>query len=117
MIKPLSQIQRLRELLEAQEGEAMQSQYPQPSPKVVVEKVKVEERPEPPTLLQKPSKRPKSIEGFTLGDILLLQADGGLDVEAEEWLALKNIPNPDGSMRMPNVKALMRRGQRKSDNA
>ena len=115
MIKPLSQIQKLRELLWLQEAEAMQSQYPQPSPKVVIEKPKVEDKPEPPTL-QKPSngKRPKNIEGLTLGDILLLQADGGLDLEAEEWLSMKRIPDPRGGPRLPNLKALARRAQRLS---
>lgn len=119
MPEPLWKIERLRELLSQQEAEAMQSQYSQPSPKVVIEKPKVEDKPEPPTL-QKPSngdKRPKSIEGLTLGEILLLQADGGLDPEAEGWLSLKSIPNPDNSMRMPNLKALMRRAQRKSENS
>jgi hypothetical protein len=114
VIKPLSQIARLRELLEAQEAEGMQSLYPQPSQKVVIEKVKVEPPP-----LQKPrnGERPPRLKGLSVGDILVMQADGELTLEEEEWLSLKSIPNPDGSMRMPNIKALMRRTQVKSDNA
>lgn len=120
MIRPLWQIDRLRELLSQQEAEAMQSQYSQPSPKVVIEKTHSETTtpasPEPATLLKPDNgERPERLKGLSVGEILTMQADNDLTPQEEEWLSYKSIPT-DNSMRMPCLKALMRRAQRKSEN-
>jgi len=39
--------------------------------------------------LQVPGQRPKSLEGLSVGDIFILEADGGLDAEAEKWWRLR----------------------------
>lgn len=116
MIQPLWKIERLRQLLAQQEAEAMQSHYPQASPKVTVERAKVEEKPEPPTL-QKPDngERPARLRGLTVAEILMMQGDGDLTPQEETWLSYKTIPDGNGFPRMPNLRALARRAQRTSE--
>jgi|GEM_PF-3334725 len=57
-----------------------------------------------------PYRRPASLEGMTLDEILILQCDGGLDSEAQEWLSYKNIPSKNGQITLPNLKYILTRG-------
>ena len=109
MSDTMTAIEKLKSLLKANESEKLETpallDSSGTSPKVNTPTGQV-------TLSRDPDARPKSLEGLRLLDILLLQADGFLDLEAEEWLSLKNIPNPDGSWRPPNLLALQRARQR-----
>jgi hypothetical protein len=113
MNEVLSKLERLRELIKGKEA---QTETPAPLEPSINESAPPE--PERVTLATfDPDKRPKSLEGLSVGEILLLEQDGGLDPEAEEWVSLKNIPNPDGSIRLPNIRALARRAKRLSGDS
>jgi hypothetical protein len=64
-----------------------------------------------------PDARPEALKGLSWGEIVALQADGRLTPAEEEWLSFKDIPDPRGGVRMPNLKALARRAQRAKLNS
>jgi hypothetical protein len=99
--------QKLRQLLQRSEAETTPAQS-----------LPCSEEQEPAPKTFDPNARPPRLAGLSWGEIVTLQSDGNFLTEAEEeWLSFKNVPNPDGSMRMPNIKALMRRTHRESEKS
>ena len=58
-----------------------------------------------------PDRRPASLEGCSCQDIVLLETDGLLSRDEEDWFSTKSVPNPHGNYQYPNIKAILRRNQ------
>ena len=108
----LPSIERLRELMKAKEAQEPEP----PAPLDSSEPIK-KENAQPERLTEKSwlERRPKAFEGLSWREIVLLEADEGLDPESLEWLSMKQVPSPYRGLRLPNLKALQRAGQRLSE--
>ena len=62
-----------------------------------------------------PYQRPRSLEGLSWEQIVILECDGHLSRAEEEWLSRRSPPTRDGSIRFPSLKSILERSKYNGD--
>ena len=104
---------RLRQLLEEQK--VSRPPEPSPAPPPVNVTTIASPPPEEHTADQEaPLRRPKSLEGMSIAELLTARADGELTEEEQDWLdSRQNMPEFYGGSGMPNLSYILKKGRRR----
>jgi hypothetical protein len=119
MIDVTSKIARLKELLKLKEVETAESPVtvdsePETTSSVVDYSQEEFEQHGNNLCLDKQKQRPASLRGLSSKAILLMQHDGLLSEQEQQWLAMKNPLDENGWPNFPNIQVLQRVAKAKS---